>query len=67
MEVLWFLFGLGVGLLADFFLVVYMLKPLKKRISKLEVKTNINRLEGKDLPQDQDIIERLRYMEENGI
>jgi hypothetical protein len=42
-----------------------MLKPIKKRISKLEIKTNINRLEAKDLPQD--IVERLRYMEENGI
>jgi|APGre2960657373_1045057.scaffolds.fasta_scaffold53152_2 hypothetical protein len=65
MEVLWFLFGLGVGLLADFLLVLHMLKPIKKRISKLEIKTNINRLEAKDLPQD--IVERLRYMEENGI
>jgi hypothetical protein len=65
MELLWFLFGLGVGLLADFVLVLRMLKPIKKRISKLEIKTNINRLEAKDLSQD--IVERLRYMEENGI
>ena len=43
MEVFWFLFGLGVGLLLDFVLVLHMLKPIKKRmaingdrISKLE-------------------------------
>lgn len=39
MEVFWFLFGLGVGLLADFLLVLHMFKPIKKRISKLEILT----------------------------
>ena len=36
MEVLWFFFGLGVGLLADFLLVLHMLKPIKRRITTLE-------------------------------
>ena len=36
MEVLWFFFGLGVGLLADFLLVLHMLKPIKRRIITLE-------------------------------
>lgn len=36
MEVFWFLFGLGLGLLLDFVLVLHMLKPIKERISKLE-------------------------------
>jgi len=35
-SILWFLLGLGVGLLADFILVLVMLKPLKDRINKLE-------------------------------
>jgi len=37
MEVFWFLFGLGLGLFADFLLVLHMLEPIKKRISKLEI------------------------------
>lgn len=36
MEVLWFFIGLVVGLALDFVLVLHMLKPLKKRILKLE-------------------------------
>jgi len=36
MEVLWFFVGLIVGLALDFVLVLHMLKPLKKRILKLE-------------------------------
>lgn len=36
MDVLWFLIGLTVGLLADFVLVLHMLKPLKKRLDKIE-------------------------------
>lgn len=35
-ELFWFLFGLGVGLLLDFFLVLHMLKPIKRQINKLE-------------------------------
>jgi len=35
-SLLWFLFGLFLGLGLDFLLVLHMLKPLKKRISNLE-------------------------------
>ena len=35
-SLLWFLFGLFLGLGLDFLLVLHMLKPLKKRISDLE-------------------------------
>ena len=35
-ELIWFCFGLSVGLLADFLLVLHMIKPLKKRIFNLE-------------------------------
>ncbi len=36
MEVLWFFIGLVVGLALDFVLVLHMLKPIKKRIARLE-------------------------------
>jgi len=35
-SVLWFLFGLFVGLACDYILVKYMLKPFKKKIGDLE-------------------------------
>lgn len=35
-SLLWFCFGLLVGLGLDFILVLHMLKPLKARIDKLE-------------------------------
>jgi len=35
-SLIWFLFGLFLGLGLDFILVLHMLKPLKKRISELE-------------------------------
>jgi hypothetical protein len=35
-SVLWFLFGLLLGLGLDFILVMHMLKPIKKRIDELE-------------------------------
>ena len=35
-SLLWFLFGLGIGLFADFILVLMMLKPIKKEIARLE-------------------------------
>jgi hypothetical protein len=35
-SVLWFLFGLFVGLACDYILVKYMLKPFKKKIGQLE-------------------------------
>ena len=39
-SVFWFLFGLFLGLGLDFILVLHMLKPIKKRINKLEVEEN---------------------------
>jgi hypothetical protein len=36
----WFFFGLGLGLALDFVLVLHMLKPIKKRIDKLEAGSN---------------------------
>jgi hypothetical protein len=38
-SLLWFFFGLGLGLALDFILVVHMLKPIKKRIDELEAGT----------------------------
>lgn len=35
-SLIWFLFGLFLGLGLDFLLVLHMLKPLKNRISDLE-------------------------------
>jgi hypothetical protein len=46
-QVMWFLFGLGLGLALDWVLVKLMLKPLKKRLSALE----LSRGSGMDLPQ----------------
>jgi hypothetical protein len=42
MDIVWFFVGLGVGLLADFFLVLHMLKPLKATIAKLEAGTKVD-------------------------
>jgi hypothetical protein len=42
-SVLWFFFGLGVGLALDFVLVLHMLKPIKERISHLETENNISK------------------------
>ncbi len=39
-SLLWFFFGLGLGLALDFILVLHMLKPLKNRIDKLEAGSN---------------------------
>ena len=39
-SILWFLFGLFLGLGLDFILVLHMIKPLKNRIDKLEAETN---------------------------
>ena len=39
-SLLWFLFGLFLGLGLDFLLVLHMLKPLKDRLDKLENKNN---------------------------
>ena len=36
-SLLWFLFGVVLGLALDFFLVLHMLNPIKKRIAELEV------------------------------
>jgi hypothetical protein len=38
-SLLWFFFGLGLGLALDFVLVVHMLKPMKKRIDELAAGT----------------------------
>ena len=57
MEALWFLIGVVIGLALDIPLVKYLLKPINKRLEKLETRAD----SGKD------IVERLRYMEENGI
>jgi hypothetical protein len=35
-NLLWFLFGLGLGLALDWVLVKFMLKDIKKRLSNLE-------------------------------
>jgi uncharacterized membrane protein YccF (DUF307 family) len=35
-NILWFLFGLGLGLALDWVLVKFMLKDIKKRLSNLE-------------------------------
>jgi hypothetical protein len=35
-NLLWFLFGLGLGLALDWALVKFMLKDIKKRLSNLE-------------------------------
>jgi len=35
---LWFLSGLGLGLALDWFLVLHMLRPIKKRLNRLENK-----------------------------
>ena len=35
-QVLWFLFGLGLGLALDFVLVKAMLQSVKERVTKLE-------------------------------
>jgi hypothetical protein len=48
-QVVWFLFGLGLGLALDWVLVKLMLKPLKKRLLALE----LSRGSGQDLPQHQ--------------
>ena len=36
-SIFWFFFGLALGLALDFFLVLHMLNPIKKRIAELEV------------------------------
>jgi len=36
MEFLWFMLGLVLGLVLDFFLVLHMLRPLRDRIEWLE-------------------------------
>ncbi len=36
-QVLWFLFGLGLGLALDFLLVKVMLRSVEERVSKLEL------------------------------
>ena len=35
-SVLWFFFGLGLGLALDWLLVLHMLKPIKRRLNSLE-------------------------------
>jgi len=35
-SVLWFFFGLGLGFALDWLLVLYMLKPIKRRLNSLE-------------------------------
>jgi hypothetical protein len=35
-SIFWFFFGLALGLALDFFLVLHMLNPIKKRIAELE-------------------------------
>jgi len=40
-SLLWFFFGLGIGLALDFVLVLHMLKPIKNRIDKLESEVNL--------------------------
>jgi len=37
-SVLWFFFGLGLGFALDWLLVLYMLKPIKRRLNSLENK-----------------------------
>ena len=46
-QVLWFLLGLGLGLVLDFGLVWLLLKPLKERVTYLE----LVRSSGMELPQ----------------
>ena len=46
-QVLWFLLGLGLGLVLDFGLVWLLLKPLKERVKYLE----LARSSGMELPQ----------------
>lgn len=42
MELFWFILGVAVGLWLDFFLVLHMLKPIKKTISDLQKKLEEN-------------------------
>jgi hypothetical protein len=46
-QMVWFLFGLGLGLALDWMLVKVMLKSLKERVKALE----LARSSGMDLPQ----------------
>ena len=46
-QVLWFLLGLGLGLVLDFGLVWLLLKPLKERVKYLELAQS----SGMELPQ----------------
>jgi predicted small secreted protein len=45
---IWFIFGLGLGLALDWVLVKFMLKDIKKRLSRLEVKNNLQALEKRN-------------------
>ncbi len=47
MAIFWFLFGLGLGLALDWVLVKVMLRDIKKRLSNLEIKTNLQILENR--------------------
>lgn len=53
MQLLWFLIGLLVGLVLDFFLVVCLLRPIMARVAELE-RSNLclhGRIQGEVAPE----------------
>jgi hypothetical protein len=52
-QVVWFLFGLGLGLALDWVLVKLMLKPLKVRVKALERELTQAKVSQQDYPRAQ--------------
>jgi hypothetical protein len=52
-QVVWFLFGLGLGLALDWVLVKLMLKPLKARVKALEKELTQAKVSQQDYPRAQ--------------